>query len=278
MKYRDGGRHALERVVAIVGMRGGGSPGKEMVVGINTPAHILVVDDEPGIRSVLRRGLEAEGYVVSEAGASAQLWRCLDTHPVNLITLDLDLGAEDGLKLAREIRSHRNVPIIMVTGKGEPIDRLAGLEQGADDYIAKPFLIRELLLRVHSVLRRYQLEGKMADGFAGGVDECYAFDAGVLDVSKREFKAGNGDTIELTDAEISLLAIFLRHPARVLTRDEIMDLLKGRSWSPMDRTIDGHVARLRRKIEPEAETPRYIKSVRGVGYVFTADVRRVPSS
>jgi DNA-binding response OmpR family regulator len=244
-----------------------------MVVSTKAQPHILVVDDEPDIRSILRRGLEAEGYVVSEADARTQLLHCLDAHPVNLITLDLDLGVEDGLELAREIRCRRNVPIIMITGKGEPIDRLAGLERGADDYIAKPFLIREVVLRVQTVLRRYQLEAEKAEAAAGA--ESYAFDAGVLDVAKREFKAANGDAIELTDAEISLLTIFLRHPARVLTRDEIMDLLKGRSWSPMDRTIDGHVARLRRKIESESETPRCIKSVRGVGYVFTADVRRL---
>ena len=244
---------------------------------MNTPVSILVVDDEPGIRSILRSGLEGDGYVVSEAGGRAALLRCLETSPVNLITLDVDLGGEDGLGLAREVRAHRNVPIIMITGKGEPKDRLAGLEHGADDYITKPFQMRELLMRIRNVLRRYELESRIdeIEGSVRHADERYAFDAAVVDVARRELKTNDGRFIELTDTELDLLVIFLRRPTRILSRDEIMDLLKGQSWSPTDRTIDGHVARIRRKIEPESEMPRLIKSVRGVGYVFAADVRRV---
>ena len=243
------------------------------------PAHVLVVDDEPGIRSILRLGLEAEGYIVSEACNKAQILSRLETQPVDLITLDLNLGTERGLELAREVRSRRNVPIVMITGKGEPSDRLIGLEYGADDYVAKPFKMREVILRIRNVLRRYELEARI-DEFEGerqSEGERYAFETGILDVGRRELRSPDGKHIDLTDAELDLLTIFLRHSTRVLSRDEIMELLKGRSWSPMNRTIDGHVARLRRKIEPEAEGPRLIKSVRGVGYVFVAVVRHLKS-
>jgi len=247
-----------------------------MAMTKGVPAHVLVVDDEPDIRSILCRGLKAEGYVVSEACNKAQILSHLETQPVDLITLDLDLGTERGLELAREIRSRRNVPIVMITGKGEPSDRLIGLEYGADDYVAKPFKMREVILRIRNVLRRYELEARI-DEFESerqGEGERYAFETGTLDVGRRELRSRDGKHIDLTDAEFDLLTIFLRNSTRVLSRDDIMELLKGRPWSPLDRTIDGHVARLRRKIEPESEEPRLIKSVRGVGYVFAAEARR----
>jgi two-component system OmpR family response regulator len=241
---------------------------------------ILVVDDEPAIRSILRSGLELEGYEVSEAGNKAELLRCLETAPIDLITLDLDLGGENGLHLAREVRAQHNIPIIMITGKADAFDRVAGLEQGADDYIVKPFHIREVLMRACSVLRRYELES-IAEDVGNSVSvpaERYRFDGCILDVPRRELKAANGETIDLTDAEFDLLSSFLRQPARILSRDELMRVLNGRDWSPEDRTIDGHVARLRRKIDFQSETPRLIKSVRGVGYVFTGDVEPLVNS
>jgi two-component system, OmpR family, response regulator len=242
--------------------------------GAKTPITILVVDDEPEIRSILRRGFEAEGYVVAEAGGKTSMLRTLETTPIALITLDLNLAGDDGLYLAREIRSKRNVPIIMVTGRDAPVDRLAGLEHGADDYIAKPFLIREVLLRVRTVLRRYELERPARDDDGSARADRFEFAAGVLDAPRREVTAPDGRRLDLTDAEFDLLALFLRWPTRVLSRDEIMRMLRGQSWSPLDRTLDGHVARLRKKIEPQSDAPRLIKSVRGVGYVFTGDVRR----
>lgn len=243
------------------------------------PPEILVVDDEAGVRDVLRRGLEAEGYIVSEAADMAGLLARLENEPaVSLITLDLCLGNEDGLELARAVRARRNVPIVMITARREPVDRVIGLEHGADDYIVKPFHIREVLYRVASVLRRYELEHQAAA--PGTADESsdserYAFETGVLDVTRRECVRTDGAPLALTDAEIDLLSVLLRHPARVLSRDELMALMKGQSWSPLDRTIDGHIARLRKKIEPSLEQPRLIKSVRGVGYVFTGEVRRL---
>jgi two-component system, OmpR family, response regulator len=257
-------------------MRTAASYGSATPMTGNTAIHILVVDDEPEIRSVLRRGLESAGYAVHEAGGRAELLERLKTTPINLITLDLSLGAEDGLQAAREIRAMRNVPIMMITGRSTPIDRVAGLEHGADDYISKPFHIREVLMRVRTVLRRYELEGGAAEsGRTNESDaERYAFEAGVLDAKRRELLAPDGEQVQLTDAEFALLLLFLRQPTRVLSRDEITARLKGHSWSPLDRTIDGHIARLRKKIEPGNETPRLIKSVRGVGYVFTGDARR----
>jgi two-component system, OmpR family, response regulator len=238
---------------------------------------ILVVDDEPAVRSALRRGLEAEGYAVSEAGGKAELLQCLAGTPVDLITLDLLLAGEDGLEIAQEVRSKKNIPIIMITGRSAPVDRVAGLDHGADDYITKPFHFREVLIRVANVLQRYEAVNSVAEGAAvsGMAEKHYAFETGVVDLSRRRLVATDGSAIDLTDAEFDLLAIFLRRPTRILSRDEIMMLLRGKSWSPLDRTIDGHIARLRKKIDPLSETPRLIKSVRNVGYVFTGSVRRV---
>ncbi|MGE0022297.1 MAG: response regulator [Hyphomicrobium sp.] len=235
---------------------------------------LLVVDDEPEIRALLRAGLEAEGFGVLEAATGAEAEVQLTSHPVSLITLDLKLGGEDGLKLARELRTRRNTPIIMITGKGDPIDRVVGLELGADDYIAKPFLMREVIARVRAVLRRYvPAETAAADVPSGGTR--YTFDGWTLDPSRREVRHPSGETCDLTTAEFNLLAIFVQRPGRVLSRDELMDLLKGHDWTPMDRSIDGLVARLRRKIEPESERPRLVKTVRGVGYAFAGGVKRV---
>jgi two-component system, OmpR family, response regulator len=243
-------------------------------MNLKSPIRILVVDDEPAIRSILRSGLEKEGYEVSEASNKAGLLRCLETESIDLITLDLDLGGENGLQLAREARAQHNIPIVMITGKGNVFERVAGLEQGADDYIVKPFHIREVLMRARSVLRRYELES-VAEDVGNSVSvpaERYKFDDCILDVTRRELKTANGEIIDLTDAEFDLLSSFLRQPARILSRDELMRVLRGRNWSPEDRTVDGHVARLRRKIDSRSEIPRLIKSVRGVGYVFTGDV------
>jgi two-component system OmpR family response regulator len=244
----------------------------------DNPIHILVVDDEPEVRSALRRGLEAEGYAVSETGSrKALLQRLEEAPPVSLITLDLMLGHDDGLLLARQIRAKRNVPIIMITARNAPIDRVTGLEHGADDYIVKPFHIREVLLRIRAALRRYELEGKTEGPGADSdtTEERYEFEVGVLDVKRRAMTAPDGTEVVLTDAEFDILVMFLRHPGRVLSRDDITMKLKGRQWSPMDRTMDGHIARLRKKIEPRIEKPRVIKTVWRVGYVLAGDVQRL---
>jgi DNA-binding response OmpR family regulator len=265
---------------------------------------ILVVDDDTAVRTLLRDCFELEGYRVSEAKDGASLAERLAQCPVDLITLDLNLGGENGFDIARQVRATNNVPIIMITGKDDPIDRIVGLELGADDYITKPFHVREVLARVRAVLRRYEghggqtagsvaagsvAAGGAAGGMAGGVTggatgeadgagacgHALAFEGWTLDLDRRELRRDDGDRRDLTTAEYNLLAVFVKRPARVLSRDNIMDLLKGHEWSPYDRSIDSLIVRLRKKIEPEPETPRLIKTVRGIGYVFAGTVRRV---
>ena len=230
---------------------------------------ILIVDDEPKVRLLLRRCLEGEGFDVSEAKDGAEMRVHLEREAISLITLDLNLGTESGLDLAREVRKDRNVPIIMLTGKGDAIDRVVGLEVGADDYLAKPFELRELVARVRAVLRRVQaIEPTSSSG------QRYAFEGWIFDINRRTLKRGNGGAQELTTSEFDLLQAFVKRPHRVLSRDDIMDLLKGHNWSPLDRSIDNLVARLRKKVETDPDRPAIIKTVRGVGYTFTADVER----
>jgi len=243
--------------------------------------HIIVVDDEAEVRALLRTTLEQEGYKVSEAGDGAGLNALLADAGADLITLDLRLGGEDGFTLAREIRARQNIPIVMISGKGDMIDRVVGLELGADDYIAKPFHMREVVARIRAVLRRYAATGTAAGetpqqaqrGDDGG--RRFAFDGWALDSVRRELKDPGGERIELTTAEFNLLSVFVERPGRVLSRDELMDLLKGHDWTPLDRSIDGLVARLRKKIERGSELPQIVKTVRGVGYVFAPQVKAI---
>ena len=237
-------------------------------------AQILVVDDEAEVRALLRKCLERDGFQVEEAKDGAEMRACIERQPISLITLDLTLGGEDGLDLAREIRAKRNIPIVMITGKGDTIDRVVGLELGADDYITKPFQLREVLARVRAVLRRYSPAEAPAAQAASG-HERYGFEDMVLDITGRELSRAGGALLDLTTAEFNLLEIFVKRPHRVLSRDNIMDLLKGHDWSPLDRSIDALVGRLRKKIEPDPDHPRLVKTVRGIGYAFTADAKRL---
>ena len=235
-------------------------------------SHILIVEDDAKVRLLLRRCFEGEGYRVSEAGSGAEAVKLLATGSFELVTLDLNLPDSDGLTVGREIRARSEVPIIMVTGKGDTIDRVVGLELGADDYITKPFHVREVLARVRAVLRRAGGIQPAAPG-AAGEDEQLTFEGWVLNVAKRELTSPAGESCELTTSEFDLLKAFATHPKRVLSRDQIMDLLRGHDWNPVDRSIDNLVVRLRRKIEADPERPRLIKTVRGAGYTFAADVR-----
>jgi two-component system, OmpR family, response regulator len=231
--------------------------------------HILVVDDDPKVRTLLRRCFEGEGFAVSEAKNGADLRAALARKGVTLITLDLNLGKENGLDLAREIRKDHNVPIIMLTGKGDTIDRVVGLELGADDYLAKPFALRELIARVRAVLRRTAAPAPSATG------QQYLFEGWIFDVDQRSLKRESGEEQDLTTSEFNLLEAFVKRPHRVLSRDDIMDLLKGHDWSPLDRSIDNLVARLRKKVERDPDQPRLIKTVRGVGYTFAAAAKKL---
>ena len=240
------------------------------------PITILVVDDDAEVRTLLRRCFELEGYEVAEAKDGAEMRARMQAHSTNLITLDLKLGGEDGLALAREIRATDNVPIVMITGKDDPIDRIVGLELGADDYIVKPFHLREVLARVRAVLRRYDHASHHRTKSSGGLvdQQVFAFDRFRLHPSRREVLGADGAVLELTTAEFNMLQMFVERPSRVLSRDNIMDLLKGHDWSPLDRSIDALVGRLRKKIEADSDHPRLIKTVRGVGYVFSAEVKQ----
>ena len=230
-----------------------------------TSCRILVVDDESSVRACLRAGLEAEGWAVVEAADRDQMFAALDRDRPDLVTLDLALGADDGLTLARELRARWNVPVLMITGKGQPIDRVRRLEHGADDYIVKPFHIREVILRIRNTLDRY----RTAITAPGPL----VYDHSAFDSRTGIVRHADGTVTELTGIEQQLFELFARHPGRVLSRDDISQALHGRDWSPFDRTIDGHVARLRRKLEPPGKAPKLIRSVRGVGYVFAGDVR-----
>ena len=238
-----------------------------------SPSHILIVEDDAKVRLLLRRCFESEGFRVSEAGSGAEAMERLAAGTVDLVTLDLQLPDGDGFAVGREIRSRSAVPIIMVTGKGDTIDRVVGLELGADDYIAKPFQLREVVARVRAVLRRTASGGQHAGGAASsGGDGTLAFEGWILDVPKRELRSATGAVCDLTTSEFDLLKAFATHANRVLSRDQIMDFLRGHDWTPTDRSIDNLVMRLRRKIEVDTDRPRLIKSVRGVGYCFAATV------
>lgn len=244
---------------------------------------ILVVDDDPKVRLLLRRCLETENYQVLEADGAAAVHLCLDENTVDLITLDLNLGVESGLTIAAGLRAKSDIPIIIVTGKGDIIDKVVGLEMGADDYISKPFHVREVLARIRSVLRRTEARSNPSSTDASPVavpdgDTVFRFGDWIADPRTFELKkVGCKSPQELTTADFRLLTVFLENPRRVLSRDQIMDKLSGQEWTPFDRAIDNQVARLRKKIEPDPTNPTIIKTVRGVGYTLVAEVTQVES-
>ena len=231
-------------------------------------AHILVVDDDQRIRQMLSRYFDQEGYRVSVAGDGAAM-RAQLTDSVDVILLDVVMPGEDGLTLAREIRAKSDVGIIMLTGRDDVLDRIVGLEVGADDYIPKPFHLREVLARVKSVLRQ---RGRQTSPATAA--EVIRFEGWRLDVARRQLVSPKGEDVALTTGEFDLLAALARHPGRVLGREALMDLTRGRSWETFDRTIDAQVARLRKKIEADPENPMLVKSVRNIGYVFTGKIDR----
>ncbi|MGO4526118.1 response regulator [Microvirga sp. 2MCAF35] len=240
--------------------------------------HILIVDDDAKIRQMLTRYLTGEGFQVSAAANGEAMRGCLNRTQIDLVLLDLVLPGEDGFQLARDLRARPGVAktgIIMLTGRSDMVDMVVGLEVGADDYIAKPFQLREVLARIRSVLRRTQPDVSVQPGVMAPLDagEVIRFDGWRLDLGRRELKAPDGSEIALTTGEFELLMTLARHPGRVLNRDQLMDLTRGRQWEAIDRSIDAQVARLRRKIEPDPKHPMLVKSVRGVGYVFTGHVQ-----
>lgn len=231
--------------------------------------HILVVDDHSEIRDLLKRFLEQHGMRVSCARDGKEMKWLLDEREFDLLVLDLMMPGEDGLTLCRELRVKSRLPIIMLTAMGEETDRIIGLEMGADDYLAKPFNPRELLARIKAVMRRTQAE---IQPVPETLTRDLRFDRWLLDINRRELVDEEGVGMSLSTAEFDLLKVFLERPQRVLSRDQLLDLARGREAVAFDRAIDTLVSRLRRKLERDPKNPELIKTIWGGGYLFAADV------
>ena len=236
---------------------------------MNDNGHILIVDDDTDICDLVDNYLTQEGYRVSVAHDGNGMRQSMARSAVDLVLLDLVLPGEDGLVLARWLREESKVGIIMLTGRAEPVDRIIGLEMGADDYLPKPFLLRELLARVKSVMRR--VSSGAAEPGAPGRQRAH-FAGWSLDLSSRELFSPSGEEVRLTTGEFDLLAAFVTNPNQVLSRDRLLDLARNREAGPFDRTIDVQVGRLRRKLGDDPQQPSMIKTVRGSGYIFTPSV------
>ncbi len=240
-----------------------------------SPPSLLVVDDEPELRGLLAEYFGRHGFAVRMAEDAAQARELIAAAPPDLAVLDINMPGENGLSLARWLRElHPQVAIVMLTTASESVDRIVGLELGADDYVAKPYELRELLARVRAVLRRSQItaaaSASVAATPASAADQAcrVLFGDRQLDLDQRKLFATDGSEIEITAAEFDLLALFARHPNRPLNRDQIMEQAHNRGWDVFDRSIDLRVMRLRRKIERNPDKPEVIKTVRNVGYVF----------
>jgi len=229
--------------------------------------HILIVDDNQDIRELVSRFLIKEGYRTSQASEGRSMRKVLKDASIDLIVLDLMLPGEDGLSLCRELRVNSNIPIIMLTAKGEEIDRIIGLEMGADDYVAKPFSARELLARIKAVLRRTQTISKKS-----GLAPHYQFAGWTLNTATRELVSSDDVVVPLSTGEYNLLTVLIERPKHVLDRNQLLDMTRGRSYDAFDRSIDTQVSRLRHKIEDNPKNPELIKTVWGGGYIFTPDV------
>lgn len=237
---------------------------------MNDRARILVVDDDSDVRYMLTKYLSRHDFTVDTAEDGIQMRACMDGNAFDLVVLDLSLPGEDGLSLARHLRENSAVAIIMLTASAELVDRVVGLEMGADDYMTKPFEPRELLARIKSVLRRAR---RHADGGAGEPHDKpnqVRFGTCQLDLDTRGLCDETGNDIPITSMEFDLLKAFAEHPNRVLSRDQLLNLAHHRDWDPFDRSIDIRIARLRRKIELDPKKPDVIKTVRGAGYMFVS--------
>lgn len=239
-------------------------------------AHILVVDDDSEIRQLVGDYLRKNGFRVSLAAEGRQMREMLEASHIDFIVLDLMLPGEDGLTLCRSLRAtpaFAQMPVLMLTARGEPIDRVIGLEMGADDYLPKPFEPRELLARIRNILRRARA---LPDNLVPNPAKSYRFVDWVLDTGLRQLTSPQTVVVPLSGAEYRLLLIFLEHPQRVLNRDQLMDMTKGRDADPFDRSIDLQISRLRQKLGDDARAPSLIKTVRNEGYILSAPVTMEP--
>ncbi|HEY0421437.1 MAG TPA: response regulator [Acetobacteraceae bacterium] len=243
---------------------------------MNKPIRALIVDDDNEICTLLCNYLGDFGIEARGVPNGAEMRRALAEQEPDVIILDLMLPGEDGLSLCRQLRASGNLPIIMLTARGEAADRVVGLELGADDYVVKPFDPRELVARVHTVLRRARQEGGRAgNASAGGMDEDIVhFEGWTLHVSSRQLSTPSGMIVPLSNAEFRLLWTFIQRPRRVLTRDQLMDAARGQASTAFDRSIDLLVSRLRQKLDEDPRDPRLLKTVRGEGYLFDARIAR----
>lgn len=231
--------------------------------------HLLVVDDDREIRDLLGRFLKKHGYRVTAARDGREMRQALADWRIDLVILDLMLPGEDGLALCRDLRARSKLPVIMLTAMREETDRIVGLEMGADDYLVKPFNPRELLARIKAVLRRVGYASDVAPTVTRSV---LRFAEWKVDLARRRLESSQGQPVDLTEGQFDLLAAFVQHPQRVLSRDQLLDLTRGRETVPFDRSIDNQVSRLRRMIELDPSQPELIKTIRGGGYIFTAIV------
>lgn len=234
---------------------------------------LLIVDDEATLREPLAEYLARQGFAVTEADSAARARSLLRSEAPDLVLLDIMMPGEDGLSLCRHLVEARDIPVILLTAKGEPTDRIVGLEIGADDYVVKPFEPRELVARIRSVLRR---AGRAAASSEG--DDAYEFDGWHLDPLKRRLTDPEGAVVPISSAEFRLLTALLDRPRQVLDRDRLLDLVQGREAHLFDRAIDNQISRLRRKIEVDSRNPQLVQTVWGGGYMLAADVRRVARS
>jgi two-component system, OmpR family, response regulator len=229
---------------------------------------ILAVDDDVHIRRLLSRILSVEGYAIETVADAQAMWQAFRTRTFDLIILDLRLpGGEDGLAVAGKIRNESDVPLIMLTGKVEPIDKVVGLEVGADDYVTKPFDRHELLARIRSILRRSRMQNRTTAD-SKRVQPVIKFAGWTLDVARRQLTAVSGERIDLTSFEFLLLSVLAQKPGKLLTRDQILAKVASRQWNPSDRSIDVHIAKLRRKLHDDPRHPELIKTIRGTGYML----------
>ena len=236
---------------------------------------ILIVDDDRDIRSLLADYLEANGYRAHSAADGNAMWKQLEEARPDLIVLDLNLPGDDGLSLCRKLRATSSLPVIMLTARNEPLDRILGLEMGADDYLPKPFEPRELLARIRSVLRRSHA---MPSNAGSDKVQQMRFSNWTLDLTARHLVNPDGIVIMLSGAEFRLLKVFLEHPNRVLNRDQLLNLTQGRDADPFDRSIDIQISRLRQKLGEDARVPQIIKTVRNGGYVLAGAVSVEPGA
>ena len=229
--------------------------------------HIAIVDDDPKLRNRLGKFLETEGFRITGMEDGAELRKHLAAESPDLVIMDLQLPGEDGLSLTRFLQEHTDIPVLILTGKGDTIDRVVGLEMGADDYLAKPFSLRELVARVKSILRR---AAPRSSGMPPtGASERVRFERWIIDFSAIELHTVDNEQVHLTTAEFRLLETLVRNAGRTQSRDQLIEAMADRSWEPMDRSIDLHISHLRKKIGDDPKSPALIKTVRGFGYVFT---------